>query len=441
MNNLVIEKKSNIIKDISIFFLLFLLLTLPIVKQVTPISQFAIDIHYHFLKIIGMIGLFFLTITLYINFEKSENKREYLKSIIPIFFFLLYMIWTLISALNATVKDIAFNGTPYRKEGYFTYLAYGGVFGLAFCINSSKLKKTLLYSFVCIAILSIMFSIFANHSYFNNLFTTKGIDIASFSNSNHYGYYLLIATSITSFLFITEKNKIIKAINIIIYIYLLYYLILNNTFGCYLALICTFVIFFIFAIIKKQPKISIIILVALFILISFFVNTKSTKKTTNIASENLKTLSSDIQKISSASSSEEYKKAGTNRVNLWINGFQLFLEKPFLGYGPENLAIEFYRINASNDKPHNLLIQLATTSGLPGLILYMSGILIIIFKSLRVFNIENSIHTVCMFAVIAYLGSSMVGNSMYYTSPYFFILFGLLFNELLQIERVNKKSS
>ncbi len=426
-----IYKKSNLIKDTFLFFLIFLLFILPVLKQISPISEYIINIHYPFLKIVGMIGLWFLIITLYINFEKSDNKKEYLKSIMPIFLFLLYMIWTLISACNATVKSIAFNGTPYRKEGYFTYLAYGGVFGLAFCINSSKLKKLLLYSFVFIAVFLTLFSIFAEHAYFNNFFIIRKTNLASFSNPNHYGYFLLLATSIISFLFIVEKNKFVNFLNILLYLYLLYFLILNNTFGCYLALICTFLVFLIISIIKKQKKLSVIILIVLFILTSFFVN----NKTSNIASENMKSLSSDIQKISSASSSEEYKKAGTNRVNLWINGFKLFLKKPILGYGPENLAIEFYRINASNDKPHNLLIQLATTSGLPGLILYISGILIIIFKSIKVFDIKNSIHTICLYTVISYLGSSMVGNSMYYTSPYFFIILGLLFKELLQIEK------
>lgn len=38
----------------------------------------------------------------------------------------------------------------------------------------------------------------------------------------------------------------------------------------------------------------------------------------------------------------------------------------------------------------------------------------------------------CLFMVIAYLISAMFGNSMYYTSPYFFILLGFLMGENLK---------
>ena len=40
----------------------------------------------------------------------------------------------------------------------------------------------------------------------------------------------------------------------------------------------------------------------------------------------------------------------------------------------------------------------------------------------------NNIFLAVYFAVIAYLISAMFGNSMYYTSPYFFILLGMVMN-------------
>ncbi len=83
----------------------------------------------------------------------------------------------------------------------------------------------------------------------------------------------------------------------------------------------------------------------------------------------------------------------------------------------------------SQDRPHNLLIQLANTSGIPGLILYVTAVGIILIRAIKTMNENNSLHIVLLFTLVAYLISAMFGNSMYYTSPYFFILLGFLMCE------------
>ena len=46
-----------------------------------------------------------------------------------------------------------------------------------------------------------------------------------------------------------------------------------------------------------------------------------------------------------------------------------------------------------------------------------------------------------LFTIIAYLISAMFGNSMYYTSPYFFILLGMLYKqEIMDGNSLPKKS-
>lgn len=423
-------KQLNLIKNVFLFILIFILFSLPVLKQFYPITLFVIDNNLIFLKIIGSIGLFFLVINLYINFEKSENKKQYLKNLIPIFLLVLYMIWTFISALFAENKELAFNGTKYRKEGYFTYLAYAGIFGLAFCIDSKKIKKTLLYSFLVIAIFTTILSRFAEQGFFNNLFWSINTNTASFFQLNHYGYYLLIANAITCSLFITEKSKSLKILNLIIYSFLLYHLILNDTFGCYLALITNFIVFLIILMIKKEKKFPIIILICTFILISVI-----SKFSTKAINTNISTLKNDLRIIiTSDPSDKQYLRAGTGRMKLWINGLNFFAEKPILGYGPENLEKKYIKAGISQDRPHNILIQLATTSGAPGLILYISSVIIILWRSFKLFNTKNLLHTVCMFTIVAYLISAMFGNSMYYTSPYYFILLGFLFYELINIK-------
>ena len=52
---------------------------------------------------------------------------------------------------------------------------------------------------------------------------------------------------------------------------------------------------------------------------------------------------------------------------------------------------------------------------------------------------QNPLYVVCMFSVIAYLISAMFGNSMYYTSPYYFVILGFLFKEI--VETQNQKDN
>ena len=86
------------------------------------------------------------------------------------------------------------------------------------------------------------------------------------------------------------------------------------------------------------------------------------------------------------------------------------------------------------DRPHNLILQLLTTSGLPGCILYMSAVGIILIRGLKNIDMKNDLLVVCLFTSIVYLISSMFGNSMYYTSPYFYIILGFLMKELIEKE-------
>ena len=80
------------------------------------------------------------------------------------------------------------------------------------------------------------------------------------------------------------------------------------------------------------------------------------------------------------------------------------------------------------DRPHNLILYLACVSGIPGMLLYMTAVGIIVIKGIiKLFkNSENG--KIFLLVVIAYLISSMFGNSMFYTSPFFFIFLGNLMN-------------
>ena len=458
------DKKDYSIKDIVLFSLLFIWMIIPILKMIQGVSLFTVIYEYRFMEIVGIIGIYLFAFEIYKKIKTTENKKLLIKELLPIIILVGYLIWTLISCIFAQDRQKAFYGDAYRKEGFITYLIYAGFFACAFLIKSDKLKRCLLNSFIIIAIINIILINLTNNSIqMLKIFHFKNIQVGVFSNSNHYGYYLLLATITACLSFIVEKNKIIKSFYGLAYLILIYNLILNNTFGCYIAFAITMILFFVYCIYQKKNRLISAVSIFIFVIISCFVQYNGKNIVVNNAKilfndigsifdvaknrndyekdeqiENIvndKNEKNDISKsknnsIISSEAEKKFENAGSGRAKLWKYGLKIFLEKPILGYGADNLESEYKKYDIEQDRPHNLIIQLATTSGLPGCILYMIAIGLILVRTFKRLNDSNCIYTIVFFAVIAYLISAMFGNSMYYTSPYYFIFLGITYSTM-----------
>ena len=151
MEKIKISKEKLIkIKDIVIFILLFLWMIMPILQSIKKI-EYIIEvrqIYFRLMKTIAVVGIGTSIIMIYNKFKNSDNKKQVFKQLLPIFIFIIYMIWTLISCYQARIQKNAFYGNSYRKEGYFMYINYAGFFLCALLLDNKKLRKTLLNAFI-----------------------------------------------------------------------------------------------------------------------------------------------------------------------------------------------------------------------------------------------------------------------------------------------------
>lgn len=200
--------KFEKIKNYILVLLLFIWLIIPVLKEIRMIYSFVIKYEYIFILVVGSVGLLFSFIDIYKKNSERENKKICIKEMLPIIFFIGFMIWTLISSLFSYNIKNAFLGSEYRKDGYITYLAYAGFFCCAFLIRSKKMKKELIDAFIVVAILNILIVQLYNNRIFTNIFLKRTVETTCFYNSNHYGYYLLLATVSANFLFIMEEKKL-----------------------------------------------------------------------------------------------------------------------------------------------------------------------------------------------------------------------------------------
>lgn len=339
---------------------------------------------------------------------KLKNVNSELK-----FFFYLFMILNFISCLLATNKMDSFLGSN-KLIGYITLVSFMGYFDLGSRLTEQNLKlvsKILLYVATVISLLMIIkmpitYKIFnLNH---NEYYFYQG----PFNHFNHTGYYLLIASVISIFLIISEDKKRYYIINAI----LIYTLILNDTFGVYVAYTITLIFIIIYNFLKKENIKKMIIIIATFILASII----TYRNNENIVYKNVKELIHDAN-IVKESNKEEIYSIGTDRGKLWINGLKIIKNNPLIGVGLENAKYEYQKYGVYTARPHNIILELAIDSGIPSLIIYIVFIIKSILKSEK-----KETNIMCIFIIISYIISAMFGNITMYVTPYYYLFLGII---------------
>lgn len=192
--------------------------------------------------------------------------------------------------------------------------------------------------------------------------------------------------------------------------------------------------------------------------------------------------------------SDEISGLGSGRGETWIRSLDLMNQRPWFGWGLENMLNEFYQQYGINEgRTHNLVLQLGGTTGIPGVLMYLVATISIWLKvmydvKLRKYDkkkgiiigiaflvatiainiivsrftdklLINGLATVFLWAIVyaciffknvrlrvkdwnefelvssavfvSYMISSLFGNSAFYTSPYFMIFMGMLTYEML----------
>ena len=104
------------------------------------------------------------------------------------------------------------------------------------------------------------------------------------------------------------------------------------------------------------------------------------------------------------------------------------------GYGPEGTYYTWiFEDDMGYDRPHNEYIQTALFMGIPAAILYLTGLFMLFIYCIKNRKQLPSYAIISGTAVFAYCISAFFGNSMYYTTPYFFMMLGML-SPILQKE-------
>lgn len=328
----------------------------------------------------------------------------------------LLLGWSIVSAAVSSDPVRSFLGDEYRQEGVLTYVVYATIFTSAL-MPTAKQRRFLCEILVGVCA-AIGILVIIGH---NDIFYLESDPRAAmFHHYNHFGYFLSICTPLCFGLALSDEK--LNPFRLAEFWLICNAVAFNDTRGSFLAIAGMAVLWNLIVLFFHRKKWKRLLLLDLiFVATIAFANTGSTLL------DRMGTLAEQLE--SAQESSAALDNLGSNRGVLWRLGIGYALEKPLFGYGPENLGHLYYAYSPDlSDRPHNELIQIAASLGFPALGLYLAGLGSLLVSFLRRFR-SLSIPELSVFAAVGgYLVSSLFGNSMYYTTPYFSMMLAFAYS-------------
>jgi O-antigen ligase len=317
---------------------------------------------------------------------------------------------------------------------YISFLAV--FFFCGSCIDLPEIKTAVIRFFVLISFITAVFALVDMYLFpipsFHYMwdYCMPGV----FNNPNHYAYYLTIMIMLSTGMFLYEKSRSWQIAGLVSAVVHCAVLVLNDTFGSYLAVWAGFLFFIVTGIIvyKKFP-LKVMVPAAALVLFSLVLTTWQ-----GSMSDNFVNLGNDVSNI--AAGSETSGLAGTSRWVLWTTAVEGILESPVFGQGVEGWVDILLKRSSTGIHAHNEYLQYALFFGIPALICYVGGILAVFIRGLKHRRIMDGYTLMALAAVFGYCVSAFFGNPKYYTAPFMFAVLGLGYNCLREKKDAEKKN-
>lgn len=352
-----------------------------------------------------------------------------------------FLILVVLMGTSSVVNDwhmFDLVGFSFHRESLMTYISYIMIFFFpAACIRSTDIKRFI----ICYAVLVSFqhglqtyldgLGIWENYAlHMSNSLNYTGI----FLNTNHYGYYLTVTILLSAGMAAWFEHHSWRMLGLYSFLLQTVVLVLNNTMGCFLSSLIGLVFMAIMhRIVYRKHSHRIGLLIAAYLAVWL-----GTQFFTQNSLESIKEFGFDLSRLFFNNNDE--LEGGTGRVKLWYYTLQYIAEKPIFGYGVEGI---FAQLNneAGNTRTHNLYLECAAFFGIPAAICMITGIFCIYLNGLKRKATLDRHTMMIMAAAFAFAVSGVFGTSMFYTTPYFYLLLGLGFSVLPQQEKTTEPAS
>ncbi len=423
------------------FYLICILMLLPVVSGIfffignvfygitNPSYQVVFRLSNYNYDCMAVYNLFFYPITflygIYVlgrigKMGSFKNALLYVKEKEPwLLFWLAFVVWGFCATLTSYNVLESFIGSRNQAAGFFMLVYTLCIMGCAHLLTRVHLERVFMLFCISACFCAVVFLAYEYDIPVLKDFATYYRQ-SVFTNSNYYGYFIAIASVFFAGMFFMTQ----KLFYIISYALHIYVLVINDTMGAYLAVFFGLIMLMILWSVKTgsvSPRIFVPIVLFVFIT---FLGCMELIPCNNIGSirKSLLKLLEDIGLV--AKMENGYEKAGSSRIALWIKGLKALVKSPVFGYGPDML------INRKGEQylqvcVHNEFIETALYTGIPGLILYMGGIIFLLKERLRRLKELSPIMIISGCVVATYLFSSFFGMRFYNITFYMYFFVGL----------------
>lgn len=429
-NNIFMDKLQNVAK----ITLLFVLAGVPLVF--IPIGG---NFDQFFLP--KVLVLFILDIAFYVMmFINYKKIGKFVDNDITNKFLLVYVVLLIVSLFFTDNLNFSVFGRPDRSEGIITFFIYMTLFliGRYSKISDDEFFTAVIFTAVIVSIYGILqyhgFDPFPRNyrtlNYGKSAFSTMG-------NPNFLGSYLVLIIPVTVYLYIIKKKKI----GLLSYSVLLYCLLCTRTRGAWLGTMLSATCFLILHIISDKKfkcylkRYFVIILISIIILLLF--NLLSDGGLVN----RFLSILFDANEFLSGGDKSDY--TGSHRGFIWKRVIELIKSKPLTGYGIENLGetfIKYYRNDMIEfwgeiryvDKTHNDFLNIAVTTGVPSMIVYLSFVFSVINKGVK--NLQNNMGLLLLPSVLGYLAAIFFNISVTSVAYVYWVFLGMIASNSIKSE-------
>ncbi len=375
--------QNSIIKSKLYWFYLagfFLILALPLLNLPPLFTPPAWSKAIVFRSVLSILFFIFL-IKQKLGFQKIKKAlNPKTKTFLPFVSLFAFLIATFISTIFSLDVSNSLWGSPERGAGFvnFFFIVLFCVF--AFLIIKKESWRKLLDFSLIIGFLTCLIAVFQKFGIFSNIFVFMGNTPSStMGNPIILSLYILPLLFLALSFFILENPPAGEKVKKYFYLFLTIFfafsvIFINNERAAFLGVLVG-LFWFLVAYPKKIKilKISAILLPIIFLASLFFLSAYP-----QIYEKWPTLLKNPVSRITTLAKG---LGADPSRISVWKISAPAFLEKPFLGYGPENFYVAFNKYydptlpvmsEAKNfDRAHNSLIQILIDSGIFALIFYL----------------------------------------------------------------------
>ena len=378
--------------------------------------------------------LIFLSFIVLIEMIYGKKTRSELLAKPIILALLLYLVWIGITTLTSQ--------TPLLSVKYLlakTWFVIPAILGCLLYVRSWKDIKRILWTFHGVLSFTVLWTLL-RHSLSGFAFDQVNFTMTPFY-PNHVDYAVVITMFLPFNLWLyseapTRGSKRYLLLSTIVFLLAIY---LSYTRACYVA-VCIEIIVYV-CLKMRGMKLAIPLAFAIIVgFIGFVLHENQYLQYTPSTS----TVMHDEFSDHVSSTFEGKDVSSMERIYRWVAGGHMIADKPWLGFGPNGFVPNYreYTVfifetwvsdNTEQSTVHNYYMLQAIELGIPGLLLFLTIIILFFLEIERIYSKENENRKGLFSLVLGVSMSSIVINNMFgdlietdKIGFFFFVLIGLL---------------